>query len=166
MYFLIISFGFMLAMRGTRPAPLQRPAEGLVRTWRDAADLLLTVSLILALWTGAMTFERTQVIAREYSLLGFGVLAYLLARHQKKTDAFFLAATVIAFVISSRQADLFHGLSLVWAVSVGIAVFQTCFLGLRYKLLFSRVPASMKGWPVLCLLAAFIVLALSFISFL
>ena len=112
MYFLIIAFGFMLAMRSTRPAPLQRPVEGLVRTWREAADLLLTLSLMLALWTAAITFEKTQGIAREYSLLGFGIIAYLLTRYQKKTDVFFLAALAIVFMIHSRQTDLWHGLSL------------------------------------------------------
>ena len=160
MYFLIIAFGFMLAMRGTRPAPLQKPAEGLVLTWREAADLLLTINIMLVLWAAAVAFEKTQAAAREYALLGFGIAAYLLSRYQKKTDVFFLAVLAIVFMIHSRQADLWHGLSLTWAVSVGIAVFQTCFLGLRYKLLFSRVPASMKGWPILCLLAACIAIVL------
>jgi len=165
MYFLIIAFGFMLAMRGTRPASLQRPVEGLVQVWREAADLLLTVSLMLVLWAAAMAFEKTQVIVPEYSLLGLGITAYLLSRYQKKTDVFFLAVLAIVFMIRSRQADLWHGLSLAWAVSIGIAVFQTCFLGLRYKLLFSRVPVPAKGWPILCLLAAFIAIVLNRLVF-
>lgn len=165
MFFLIITFGFMLALRGAKPAPLQKPVVGLVRTWREALDLLLTISLILIMWAGAMELEKIQAAVREYAILIFGISAYLLSRSQKKTDVFFLAVIAIVFKISSEQADLVHGLFLACAVSGGIALFQTCFLGLRYKLLFSRVPASMKGWPVLCLLAAFIALVLKSLVF-
>ncbi|MFH1208890.1 MAG: hypothetical protein V1673_04970 [Candidatus Omnitrophota bacterium] len=45
MYFLIITFGFLLAMRGARHTPLQRPVEGLRRIVREAADLFLTMEL-------------------------------------------------------------------------------------------------------------------------
>jgi Na+-translocating ferredoxin:NAD+ oxidoreductase RnfA subunit len=160
MYFLIITFGLMLAMRGSRPARLEKPGEGGVRVLRGAADFFLTVSLTLALWTVLVACEATQTTAREYAILGFGIFNYLLSRYQKKTEVFFLAAATVSFVISVKQADLLNGLSLAWAVSAGMALFQTCFLGLRYKLLFSRVPPSIKGWPVLCLLAAFISLTL------
>ena len=160
MYFLIITFGFMLAMRGARPAPLDNAALGAARVWREAADFFLTVGFALTLWAIAEACKITQIFAREYALLGPGLVIYLLSRYQKKTDVFFLTGTAVAFMISLKQADLWHGLSLVWAVSVGLALFQTCFLGLRYKMLFSRVPVSMKGWPVLCLLAAFISLVL------
>lgn len=160
MYFLIIPLGFLLAMRGAKPAPLQDPAKGLACVWREAADLLLTTGLTLTLWAAAVALDKTQILAREYAILGLGAVAYLLARYQKKNDVFFLACAGIVFWISLRQNDLFHGLSLAWAVSLGIALFQTCFLGLRYKLLFSDVPDSMKGWPILCLLAAFISMAL------
>lgn len=160
MYFLIITFGLMLAMRGARPAAIERPALGAARAWREAADFFLTVSVALVLWAIAEACKTTQFFAREFALLGPGLVIYLLARYQKKTDVFLLTAVAVAFMIRLKQADLWHGLSLVWAVSVGLALFQTCFLGLRYKLLFSRVPGSMKGWPVLCLLAAFISLVL------
>ena len=156
MYFLIIPFGFLLAMRGARPAPLQRPGEGLGRIWREATDLFLTTSLILALWALAMAFEKTQAGAREYAVAGLGIAAYLFSRHQKKTDTFFLSVLASVFMILSREHDLLWGIFLAWVVSSGIALFQTCFLGLRYKLLFSHVPAAMKGWPILCLLAGFI----------
>ena len=160
MYFLIITFGLMLAMRGARPARLERPVEGGARVWREAADFFLTVSLALTLLAAARDYETTQATAKEFTILGLGLACYLLSRYQKKTDVFFLAATTVAFMISVKQIDLANGLSLAWAVSAGMALFQTCFLGLRYKLLFSRVPASMKGWPVLCLLAAFLSLTL------
>lgn len=160
MYFLIIAFGFMLAMRGARPAPLQRPGEGLVRIGREAVDFFLTTGLILAFWAVARAFGGTRFFVQEYALLSFGIAAYLLSRYQKKTDVFFLAVVSVAFMIHVRQIDLFHGLSLVWAVSAGIALFQACFLGLRYRLLFSNVPAPMKGWPALCLLAGMISLVL------
>lgn len=160
MYFLIITFGFLLTMRGARPAPLQKPVEGLRRIGREATDLLLTTGLIWTLWEVALTFAETRLLAQEYAVLGFGIAAYLLSRYQKKNDVFFLTVTGIVFWISLRQTDLLHGLSLAWAVSMGIALFQTCFLGLRYRLLFSNVPGSMKGWPVLCLLAGFIALVL------
>ena len=160
MYFLIVTFGFLLAIRSTSPAPLQRPGEGLARIWREAGDLFLTMGLTLTLWAGVVALDKTRLFAQEYTILGFGVIAYLLSRYQKKTDIFFLSMMTIVFMIHSRQADLLHGLSLAWAVSMGIAFFQTCFLGLRYRLLFSNVPAPMKGWPLLCLLAALIALVL------
>lgn len=160
MFFLIITFGFLLAVRGARPAPLQKPSEGLRRVWRESADLFLTLSLLLASWTALASFEKTQFFAREYTILGLGLFAYGLARYQKKTDVFFLAATVMTFAVILKQDGLLNALSLAWIVSVGIAIFQGCFLGLRYKLLFSQVPDSMRGWPILCLLAGFISMAL------
>lgn len=161
MYFLIISLAFLLAMRGAKSASLQKPSEGLRRVWREALDFFLTASLILGLWTFAMTLERIQPGVREYTILGFGITAYLLSLYQKKTPVFFLCVFAGVFMISSRQDDFFHGIFLAAAVSGGMAVFQTCFLGLRYRLLFSNVPGSMKGWPELCLLAGLIALVLS-----
>ena len=160
MYFLIITFGFLLAMRGARPAPLQRPGEGLRRIGREAADFFVTASLILVLWAFAMMFKEIRTSAQEYAILGFGVTAYLLSRYQKKTNVFFLSVLASVFMISSKQHGLWHGVFLAACVSAGIALFQTCFLGLRYKLLFSNVPVSVKGWPSLCLLAGFISIVL------
>lgn len=160
MYFLIISLAFLLAMRGAKPASLQKPAEGLRRVWRETLDFFLTSSLVLGLWSFAIAFEKIQPDVREYAILGLGITAYLLSQYQKKTDTFFLSVLAGVFMISSRQDDLFHGILLAGAVSGGIAVFQTCFLGLRYRLLFSNVPGSMKGWPGLCLLAGWVALVL------
>ena len=160
MYFLIITFGFLLAMRGARPAPLQRPIEGLRRIVREAVDLFLTASLILALFALAAGSEDIRTGVREYAILGFGIAAYLLSRYQKKTDVFFLSLIAIVFMISSKQHDLSQGILLAGVTSAGIALFQACFLGLRYKLLFSPVPASIKGWPGLCFLAGFISMVL------
>jgi len=143
-------------MRGAKPAPLQSPVEGLVRIGREATDLFLTASLILSLGATVLAFNEKLLFAQEYTVLGLGLAAYLLSRFQKKADVFFLAVVVIAFRVGSQQGDLWLRLSMAWAVCVGIAIFQACFLGLRYKLLFSDVPASMKGWPILCLLAGFI----------
>ena len=156
MYFLTITFGFLLAMRGARPASLQKPVEGLKRIGRDALDLFLTASLILALGSLAETFETIRACAQGYAILSSGLAAYLLSRYQKKTDIFFFTVLASIFMIRSKQPGLVQGILLAWGMSVGIAIFQVCFLGLRHKLLFSRVPASMKGWPVLCLLAGFI----------
>jgi len=147
-------------MRGARPAPLQRPGEGLARIWCEAGDLFFTAALTLTLLVFAAAFDKTRLFAQDYAILSSGIIVYGLSRYQKKPDVFFLAVLAIVFMISSRKNDLFHGLSLVWAVSVGIVFFQTCFLGLRHKLLFSRLPVSMKGWPSLCLLAGFIALVL------
>jgi asparagine N-glycosylation enzyme membrane subunit Stt3 len=160
MYFLVIVFGFVLALRGTRPAPLQRPVEGLVRVWREAADFFLTTGLILAIGAAALTFENSRAITGEYTFFGFGLAAYLLSRYQKKTDVFFLTAALSAFMIHGRQEDLLSQLSMAWAVSAGIGIFQTGLLGLRYRLLFSNVPAFIKGWPMLCLLAGFLSIVL------
>ena len=156
MYPTIIALSFIMALRGTRPAALQRPLEGLRRVWRDAIDLFLTLSLILVLAAGAAALYSTRVTGVEYEFLGFSAAAYLLSRYQKKTDIFFLVATLIAFTIHGKKSDLLSGLSLAWAVSVCSGFFQTGLLGLRYRLLFSGVPASMRGWPMLCLLAGFL----------
>ena len=160
MYFLIITFGFLLAMRGTRPASLQRPAEGFRRIVRETIDLFLTMSLILALLAVAAGSEEVRTGVREYAVLGFGIAAYLLSRYQKKTDLFFFSVIAGIFMISSKQRNLSEEILLAGVVSAGIALFQACFLGLRYKLLFSSVPVSMKGWPSLCLLAGFISMVL------
>ena len=135
---------------------MRRPVEGLKRIGREAMDFFLTMSLILALWALATAFEKIQAGAREYAILGPGIAAYLFSRYQKKTDIFFLSVMASVFMISSKQHNLLQGILLAWVVSAGIALFQACFLGLRYKLLFSHVPASIKGWPSLCLLAGFI----------
>lgn len=147
-------------MRGARPAPLQRPEEGLKRIGQEAADLFLTTSLILTLWACAAIAGKIQAGAQEYAILGPGLAAYLLSRFQKKSDVFFLSVVAIVFAISSKQYDLSQGIILSGVLSAGIALFQVCFLGLRYKLLFSNVPSSMKGWPMLCLLAASISMVL------
>lgn len=160
MYTLIILAGFLLAMRGARPAPLQKPGQGLLRIWRESADLLLTVDLALMLLAALLLFKEVRPFAQEHSLLGAGLIVYLTVRYQRKTDVFLLSAIVIVFWIYSKQYDPIHGLAMAGIVSVGIGIFQTCFLGLRYRLLFSRVPISMKGWPILSLLAGSISIAL------
>ncbi len=160
MYFLIIAFGFLLAMRGARFAPLQKPAEGLKRIGREAADLFLSMSLILVLWALATAFEKIQAGAQAYAILGLGITAYLLSHYQKKTDVFFLSVVAGVFMISLKGDNLLQRVFLAGVVSAGIALFQACFLGLRYKLLFSQVPTFVRGWPSLCLLAGFVSLVL------
>jgi len=160
MFTYIITFGFLLAMRGARPAPLQKPSEGLGRVWRDTADFFLTLSLVLALLDFGASFEEFRVIFRRYEILSAGLAAFLLSRYQKKTDVFFLSILAGVFMIRSEQPNLSQALRMACVMSAGTALFQSFFLGLRYRLLFSRVPVSMRGWPVLCLLAAFISIVL------
>ncbi|MFH1208889.1 MAG: hypothetical protein V1673_04965 [Candidatus Omnitrophota bacterium] len=112
--------------------------------------------MILALLAVAARFEEIRMGVREYAILGFGIAAYLLSRYQKKTDVFFLSVAASIFMISSKQRDLSQGILLAGVISAGMALFQACFLGLRYRLFFSSAPASIKGWPSLCLLAGFI----------
>lgn len=159
------TLGFMLTVRGATQAPLQRPLEGLARIWREAVDLMATLSLILALRTAVMASELTQVAAAEYGILGAGVIAYLLSRYQKKPDLFFLTVAALAFAAQPDRAGLGSALGTASALIAGMAFFQSFFLGLRYQSLFSRVPHPFKGWPALCLLAAFIALAGSFLRF-
>jgi hypothetical protein len=160
MYFWIIAFGFLLAVRGARPSPLQKPLEGLKQISHENKDLFFTMGLILALWAFASEFEMSQGSVRGNAILTTGLAAYLLSRYQKKGEVFFLSAFTGAFMISQKQSDLFQGLIWAGAVSSGIVLFQAGFLGLRHRLLFSRVPSSMKGWPALCLLAGAISIAL------
>ena len=116
--------------------------------------------MIAALFAFAASFDSCRNFVREYAVLLTGLMAYLLTRCQKKSDFFFLFVAVAACPIFPGREDLLSGLSRAWALSAGIALFQTGFLGLRYKLLFSRVPEPVKGWPVFCVLAAFVSLAL------
>lgn len=156
MYFLIVILGLLLAMRGAQPALLQRPGEGLKRIGRDAVDLFLTTSLILALWACVTALGKIPRDIQEYAILGPGLAAYLLSRYQKKNEIFFFSVVASVFMISSKQHDPLQGIFLAGGLSAGIALFQVCFLGLRHRLLFSNMPSAVKGWPVLCLLAAFI----------
>lgn len=160
MYFWTIAFGFLLALRGAKPAPLQKPVEGLKRVGRETVDFFLTTSLVLTLWAAVAALDKTRLFAQTYAVLGLGVLAYGSACYQKKTDLFFLSVLTAAFMVHSNSQNLLRELSRALALSAGLAIFQACFLGLRYKLLFSDVPASMKGWPVLTLLAGFISMVL------
>ena len=57
------------------------------------------------------------------------------------------------------QADAQASLCLVLAV--GFFLFQFAFKGLKYALLFSRVPRTVKGWPALCLIAFCVSVVLS-----
>jgi Na+-translocating ferredoxin:NAD+ oxidoreductase RnfA subunit len=159
-YFLIIMFGFLFSIRGVRGLDPQSPAPGFFRLWREAADFLLTLSLLLAVLTLGLSADVTRPFVREYALLVVGLPAYLLTRYQGKNDIFFLSVSVLAFMIVSVQDDLMNGLSWAWVLGSGIVLFQVVFFGLRFKLLFSKVPQSIKGWPILCLLASFIALAL------
>ncbi len=158
MLLVILSFGFLLALRGTRALSLQRPVEGLIRIWREAADLFVTAALVVTLEALLAATQEAAWVARDYAVLISGVAAFLLARYQKKTDAFFLTAFVLAFLGRSLAPGLLAGCSWLGTVVFGIAAFQTGLLGLRYRLLFSGVPAQVKGWPVLCLLAALLAL--------
>lgn len=160
MYFWIIAFGFLLAVRGARPAPLQRPVEGLKHIGRENKDLFFTLSLVLAIWTFVAGLGGVWGAVQGYAILGLGLMAYLFSRYQKKGDVFFFTVFSGAFMISLKQADIAQGVLWAGVVSVGIALFQAGFLGLRHRLLFSRTPAMAKGWPTLCLLAAFISMAL------
>ena len=125
MYFLIIPFGFLMAMRGARSAPLQEPGKGLRNIIREATDFFLTASLILALWEVAIAYGANHAIVREYALLGFGITAYFFSRYQKKTDVFFLSLLAGVFMISSQQSGFFlREVYLAGIVSAGIALFQ------------------------------------------
>ncbi len=156
MFIYIIIFGFLLAMRGAKPAPLQEPFVGLRRLWRETADLWLTLSLVLALLDFTAGFGKIRVMIQNFEILNAGLAAFLLSRYQKKTDVFFLAVLAGVFMIRSEQPGLPQAFAMACTLSAGTAFFQTFFLGLRHRLLFSRIPDAMKGWPVLCLLAAFI----------
>jgi hypothetical protein len=164
MFIYIITFGFLLAMRGARPASLQDPFVGLKRLWRETADFWLTLSLLLALLDFVASFEEIRMMTQNFEILNAGLAAFLLSRYQKKSDVFFFTVLAGIFMVRSEQPDLPQAFAMACVMSVGTAFFQTFFLGLRHRLLFSRVPDAMKGWPVLCLLAAFISIIFSGVS--
>lgn len=157
---LIMTFGLLLAVRGQQNAFSQRRHPNFLRVWSETIDFSLSISLLLALYAGALSFPNAQSPVQSYSLLFFGLLSFCLSRYQKKTDIFFFSITVIGFFISLVSSHFFQGLSFAWAVGIGIGFFRMCFLGLQYKLLFSRVPGSTQGWITLFLLAAVLSLIL------
>ncbi len=159
-YSLIITFGLLFAIRGVKSLTLQNPEKTLPEVWRQAVDFCLTLAFTLLYFEASLCIVGIQSFVQDHALLVIGFLAYVFSKYQKKTDIFFLSMTVLTFLIYSEQKNLLHGLFWVGAVSIGIALFRTCFLGLRYKLLFSRVPKMMQGWPILCLLASLLSLAL------
>jgi len=123
MFTYIIVFGFLLAMRGARPAPLQKPSEGLRRIWRDATDFFLTLSLVLALLDFTASFEKFRIVFRSYEILGAGLAAFLLSRYQEKTDVFFFSVLAGVFMIRSEQPDLSQTLRMAFVLSAGTALF-------------------------------------------
>lgn len=159
-YLLIIVFGFLFALRGAKNLSLQRPTENFPTICRHMVDLFFALSFLVLSFMAAMRCSIIRDLVRDYNFLFFGILALVFSKGFKKTDVFFLCSSVLAFLICEQQKDLVGRFSLVWAVSVGTALFRTFFLGLRYKILFSAVPEPVKGWPILCLLVSFLSLAL------
>lgn len=157
---ILIFFAFLFAIRGKKQGPFELRQPKMMGVWREAVDLFLTLALMLVFYTGMAAVEKVGVLVQDGSLLFFGLSGYALSKYQRKTDVFFLSVTAMAFFINQISAGLFHGLSLAWIVGVGAGFFQAGFWGMRHRLLFSRIPESVKGWPALCLLASFISLAL------
>ncbi|MBU9888344.1 MAG: hypothetical protein KTQ49_00560 [Candidatus Omnitrophica bacterium] len=156
----ILIVGFLLAIRGSQQSFSRQPVPSFFRIWREATDLFLTLGLVASLFAAASSYEEAAALIQRNSFLGVGVTVYLLTRYQKKTDTFFIVATLLAIPgVTVREGPL-YALSWAWAASVGVALFQTAFLGLRHKLLFSDVPGPVRGWPLMCLLASFICLLL------
>ena len=156
----IALFGFILSMRAARSGSVRRPEEGLRQIALGALDLFLSMSLAIMLGAALVAFGSVRSWAQEYEMLIQGGVLYFLSHYQKKPAAFFLVSLSLAFLVGSRQSDPLREMALALAVSAGVMVFQVFFLGLRYRILFSRVPVSMKGWPLLCLLASLIALIL------
>lgn len=159
-YSLIIAFGLLFAIRGVKSLTLQYPEKTLPEVWRQAVDFCLTLWFILLYFEAMLNIVLIRAWVQDHALILIGFLAYVFSKYQKKSDIFFLSISVLIFLIHREQANLPQGLFMATVVSVGIALFRTCFLGLRYKLLFSKVPKSMRGWPILFLLASFLSLAL------
>ena len=159
-YLLILTAGFLFAIRGSRQVFLQRPFPSLFGIWREATVLFLTLALLAAFFALAASVAAWRSFVQDHDLLFAGAAAFLLTRYHGKSDFFFLMVTVLAVSGFSSGEDFFYNLSWAWAAGAGIALFQTGFLGLKHKLLFSNVPEPLKGWPVFCLLAAFVSLLL------
>lgn len=155
---LVAGLGFLLAVRGKKNVSLQKRHPDLSGACRETVDLSLTMSLMFVLYEWGAGFQGAQGFIREFSFLFLGLAGYGLSQYQKKTDLFFLTACALVFYINAGDQDFYKKLLWLWTVGAGIGFFQACFLGLQYKLLFSRVPHSVQGWPVFCLLAAAIAL--------
>lgn len=152
----IIAFGFLFSIRETKDLLLKKPIDNLLQIVRDTIRFWMALCFIVMFFEAAATFPATRAWIENDHLLLMGALAYLLSKLLKKTDVFFLSLTTAAFFILSEQGSEWKSFLSVCQIAFGIGFFQICFLGMRYRLLFSKVPMAMKGWPLLCLLAFFI----------
>lgn len=153
-YWVITGFGFLFSLRAVRArAGEKRTDLSLRNLWRDALDLFVSLLFLVTLYDAGMAWERSAYWFREYDVMIFWIAAYLTGKYQKKSELFFLSLAVVAFMIVAFPQPWGAQFFLCMAVTVGIFIFQALFKGLKYALIFTRTPETMKGWPVLCLLA-------------
>lgn len=158
--FLMIAFGVLLSIRESRSLWIKKPAQSLSHIWQSMGEFFLALSFMTIFFTAPTIFSQTPWLVQKDSLVLIGVLSYAFSNLYKKGDVFFLVLTLAVFLVLLQQDDLSGRLLLCLKLYLGIGFFQTCFLGLRHRLLFSNLPVSMQGWPVLCLLASFISLVM------
>ncbi|HQB93721.1 MAG TPA: hypothetical protein PK997_00765 [Candidatus Omnitrophota bacterium] len=149
----IAGAGFLFAVRGRHAfLPRESVSPELSGVWREMLDLFLTVALSLTIFNALLLWDRTAVAVRGADFLVLWCFAFLAGRYQKKDGVFHLTAAVIALAVLEAK-DLALQLSLAGAVVGGLFLFLTAFAGLRYAVRFSKIPETVRGWPLLCLLA-------------
>lgn len=153
-YWIITGFGFLFSLRTARTGTAEKKTDLFLRSLAcDALDLCLSLLLLVTLYDLGQIWGGTLMGPQDMGFLAIWAAAFLIGRYQKKQELFFISLAVIASLIVSATRQWSVQLELILVLVFGIFAFQVAFKGLKHALLFSRVPESMKGWPVLCLLA-------------
>jgi hypothetical protein len=159
-FWIVMAFGFLFSLRAVRAgAGEKRTGLSQGALWHDAADLAVSLLFLVVLYDLGAAWEKAAAWLPDFGFLGLWGGAYLIGRYQKKPDIFFVSLAVFAYAIVT--AFLRTEIHIALALPLGIFIFQVFFKGLKYALLFSRVPEPVKGWPILCLTAFCITVILS-----
>lgn len=161
-FWIVAAFGFLFSLRVARAGKNeQKTSLSPAGLWRDAIDLVLSLFLVVVLYDLSASWEKAAAWLPDFGFLGLWGAAYFIGRYQKKPDLFFISLAILACVIVTVSRRVENHFTLAIGLTLGIFVFQFMFKGLKYALLFSRLPPPVKGWPVLCLVAFCITVILS-----
>jgi len=164
-YWVIIAFGLLFSLRAVRTRGDEKRAglflQGL---WRDALDLFLSILLLVTLYDLGAAWGKFSGDFRDLDFLILGAAAYFVGSYQKRSELFSFSCAALAYAVGAAYQDWPAQCALALALVSGIFAFQMFFKGMKYAIQFTNVPGTMKGWPVLCLIAFCIAVVLSGIA--
>ena len=161
-YWVITGFGFLFSLRAVRArADEKRTSLSAHGLWRETLDLIFSLLLLVSLYDVGASWSLLGAKIQEMGFLILWTAAYFLGKYQKKQDLFFICLAVLSYSVVAIYQQWSVQLSLVLVLACGLFLFQLAMKGLKYAVLFSRISNRMKGWPVLCLLAFCVAVALS-----